>query len=42
MHAGRVTIHHDGTPGFADYLIDHGVPEAQIALAFHAPVPTEV
>lgn len=39
IHEGVVTIHHDGIPGFADYLIEHGVPEAQIALAFHPPTP---
>ena len=31
----RVFIHHDGTPGFADYLIDHGVPADKIVLAFY-------
>jgi hypothetical protein len=39
IHDGMITIHHDGTPGFAAYLIEHGVPEAQIAFTFHPPTP---
>lgn len=32
----RVFIHHDGTmPGFADYLIENGVPPDKIVLAFY-------
>ncbi len=33
----QIAIHHDGTPGFADYLIAHGVPEESIAITFHTP-----
>lgn len=39
IHEGIVTIHHDGTPGFADYLLEFGMPEAQLVLAFHPPAP---
>jgi hypothetical protein len=33
----RIAIHHDGTPGFAEYLIDQGISEDSITLTFHAP-----
>jgi XisI protein len=40
IHEQHVTIQHDGTPGFADYLIEQGVPESAITLAFSPPLLT--